>query len=216
MTSPTDIQITKVDLTLFATFLTVSHIISYQLFPRRTLFDNDWINSTVATLLAVALHGLVTNKLSATINTQLDTKNPGIESSVYDLVKFGTIFAGGKIIYDLMRNGPIGGFDQAWFTKHGAIIGGYALFNMMLKQYVPTVSDKQQPLVNDIIKVSAGALLSTYVMTKAFPVNDMYDLGATLAGFTVFHLLTKQLVVPMEKFAEEGGISINCKITPPS
>ena len=172
MTSPTDIQITKVDLTLFITFLTVSHVISYQLFPGRTLFDNDWINSTVATLLAVALHGLVTNKLSATINSQLDTKNPGIESSVYDLVKFGTIFAGGKIIYDLMRNAPLNGFDQAWFTKHGAIIGGYALFNMMLKQYVPAVSNKQQPLVNDIIKVlkvtkpTANALIADFIKLK--------------------------------------------------
>lgn len=210
MTSPTDIQITKVDLTLFATFLTVSNLVNYQLFPGRTLFDNDWINSSVATLLAVALHGLVTNKLSATINSQLDTKNPGIETSVFDLVKFGTIFAGGKVLLNLMKNEQVV-FDQAWITQHGTIIAGYALFNMLLKQYVPVVSDKQQPLLNDLIKVSTGALLSTYVVRKAFPTKDIYELGGVLAGFTVFHLLTKQLVVASEKFRSIGGFSIMSK-----
>jgi hypothetical protein len=213
MTSPTDIQITKVDLTLFATVLTVSNLVYYQLFPGRSLFDNEWMNSSVATLLAVALHGLVTNKLSATINTQLDTKNAGIENSVADLVKFGTIFAAGKVFLHLMKNEQIV-FNQAWFTQHGTIIAGYALFNMLLKQYVPVVSDKQQPLLNDLIKVSTGALLSVYVMQKALPTKDVYELGGVLAGFVVFHLLTKQLVVPVEKFSDMGGISINCKITP--
>jgi hypothetical protein len=210
MTSPTDIQVTKVDLTLFATVLTVSNLVYYQIFPGRTLFDNDWINSSVATLLAVALHGLVTNKLSATINTQLDTKNPGIETSVFDLVKFGTIFAASKVILTLMKNETVS-FDQAWVTQHGAIIAGYALFNILLKQYVPTVSNKQQPLLNDLIKVSTGAVLSTYVMQKALPVKDLYELGGVLAGFVVFHLLTKQLVVPVEKFSDMGGFSIMSK-----
>jgi hypothetical protein len=199
MTSPTDIQITKVDLTLFATVLTVSNLVNYQLFPGRVLFDNDWINSSVATLIAVALHGLVTNKLSATINSQLDTKNPGIETSVFDLVKFGTIFTGSKVLLHLMKNEQVV-FDQAWVTQHGTIIAGYALFNMLLKQFVPTVSDKQQPLLNDLVKVSTGALLSTYVVRKAFPTKDIYELGGVLAGFTVFHLLTKQMLVAYEKF----------------
>ena len=204
MTSPTDIQITKVDLTLFATVLTVSNLVNYQLFPGRVLFDNNWINSSVATLIAVALHGLVTNKLSATINSQLDTKNPGIETSVFDVVKFGTIFTGGKVLLHLMKNEQVV-FDQAWVTQHGTIIAGYALFNMLLKQFVPVVSDKQQPLLNDLIKVSTGALLSTYVVRKAFPTPDIYELGGVLAGFTVFHLLTKQILVAYEKFRSVGG-----------
>jgi hypothetical protein len=204
MTSPTDIQITKVDLTLFATVLTVSNLVNYQLFPGRVLFDNNWINSSVATLIAVALHGLVTNKLSATINSQLDTKNPGIETSVFDVVKFGTIFTGGKVLLHLMKNEQVV-FDQAWVTQHGTIIAGYALFNMLLKQFVPVVSDKQQPLLNDLIKVSTGALLSTYVVRKAFPTSDIYELGGVLAGFTVFHLLTKQILVAYETFRSVGG-----------
>ena len=210
MTSPTDIQITKVDLTLFATVLTVSNLVYYQILPGRTLFDNNWINSSVATLLAVALHGLVTNKLSATINKQLDTKNVGIETSVFDLVKFGTIFAASKAVLHLMKNEAVV-FNQAWVTEHGTIIAGYALFNMLLKQYVPVVSDKQQPLLNDLIKVSTGALLSTYVVKNALPATDLSLLGGTLAGFVVFHLLTKQFVVASENFRSIGGFSIMSK-----
>jgi hypothetical protein len=34
------------------------------------------------------------------------------------------------------------------------------------------------------------------------------SLAATLAGFSAFHLLTKQFVVPQEKFSEQGGYSV--------
>ncbi len=206
MISPSDIQVTKTDLTLFATVLVVSNIVEGQLMKSQ-MFNEKWMNLAVATLLGVALHGLLTNKVSGMINEQLKVGDAGIKASVYDLVKFGTIFAAQRAIVSYIEGRPIV-FDQRWFMEHGAIIAGYAAFNVAVQKMVPKVNDQYQPLLNDLIKVSMGALASNYLMDGTINQTHFMALGATLAGFVAFHLGTKQLVVPKEKFASVGGHSV--------
>ncbi len=206
MISPTDIQVTKTDLTLFATVLVVANVVEGQL-NKTPLFNERWMNLAVATLLGVALHGLLTNKVSGMINAQLQVDNAGVKASVYDLVKFGTIFAAQRAIVAYIEGRPIV-FDQRWFMEHGAIIAGYAAFNMAVANMVPKIQDEYQPLFNDVIKVSMGALASNYLMDGTITQTHLMLLGTTLAGFAAFHLGTKKLVVPQEKFSSVGGISL--------
>jgi hypothetical protein len=206
MISPNDIQVTKTDLTLFSTVLVVSNIVLGQL-NNTPLFTEKWMNMALATLLGVALHGLLTNKVSGMINTQLKINNIGLKSSVYDLVKFGTIFASQRAIVSYIEGKPLV-FNQKWFIEHGAIIAGYAGFNMAVQNIVPKVGSKYQPLVNDLIKVSMGALASNFLMDGTINNTHLMLLGVTLAGFTAFHLGTKNFVVPKEKFDSIGGYSI--------
>lgn len=206
MISPIDIQVTKTDLTLFATVLVVSNLVEGQLFKSQ-LFNEKWMNLAVATLLGVALHGLLTNKVSGMINEQLQIENAGVKASVYDLVKFGTIFAAQRAIVSYIEGRPIV-FDQNWFMTHGAIIAGYAAFNVAVQSMVPKIQDQYQPLFNDLIKVSMGALASNYLMDGTITQSHLIALGITLSGFTAFHLGTKQIVVPKEKFASIGGYSV--------
>ena len=206
MISPNDIQVTKTDLTLFATVLVVSNLVEGQLLKSQ-LFNEKWMNLAVATLLGVALHGLLTNKISSVINSQLNIDNAGIKGSVYDLIKFGTIFASQRAIVNYIEGKEIV-FDQKWLMTHGAIIAGYAAFNVGVEQMVPKINDQYQPLLNDLIKVSMGALASNYLMDGTINQTHLMLLGATLAGFTTFHLGTKKLVVSKEKFALVGGHSI--------
>jgi hypothetical protein len=206
MISPNDIQVTKTDLTLFATVLVVSNVVEGQLLKSQ-LFSEKWMNLAVATLLGVALHGLLTNKVSGMINSQLAIDNAGVKSSIYDLVKFATVFASQRAIVSYIEGRPIV-FDKKWFMEHGAIIAGYAAFNVAVQNMVPKVGDQYQPLLNDLIKVSMGALASNYLMDGTINNNHLMLLGATLAGFVTFHLATKQLVVPKEKFGSVGGHSV--------
>ena len=206
MISPTDIQVTKTDLTLFATVLVVANIVEGQMMKTQ-LFNEKWMNLAVATLLGVALHGLLTNKVSGMINSQLEIDNAGVKASVYDLVKFGTIFAAQRAIVSYIEDKPIV-FDQKWLMEHGAIIAGYAAFNMAVGNMVPKVNDEYQPLLNDLIKVSMGALASNNLMDGTVTQTHLMLLATTLAGFVAFHLGTKKLVVPKEKFGSVGGFSV--------
>lgn len=203
MITPADIQVTKVDLTLFSTVLVVSNLVSSQL-EKTQLFTEKWMNLAVATLLGVSLHGLLTNKLSATVNTSINVDNEGVKKSVYDLVKFGTIFVSQRAISSYIEGREIV-FDQRWASVSGLTIAGYAAFDM-LESYVPKVP-MHQPLFNDLIKVSMGALAANYFVDGTITQAHLLNLASVLSGFVAFHLVTKQLVVPSEKFESCGGIS---------
>jgi hypothetical protein len=204
MISPADIQVTKIDLTLFGTVLVVSNLVSSQL-TKSALFNEEWMNLSLATLLGVALHGLLTNKISSMLNSSLNVKNEGMNKSVYDLIKFGTIFVSQKAIVAYMNNQNVV-FDQRWAMTSGLTIGGYSLFNIFVEKMVPKVGSNQ-PLLNDLIKVSMGALTANYFVDGTINSAHLLELAALLSGFTAFHLVTKQLVVSKEKFEILGGYS---------
>lgn len=203
MISPADIQVTKVDLTLFSTVLVVSNLVGSQL-EKTALFNESWMNLAVATLLGVALHGLLTNKVSSMINNSLKVDNVGVQKSVYDLIKFGTIFVSQKAISSYIEGRTII-FDQRWAMTSGLTIAGYSAFNM-IEGMVPKIGT-QQPLFNDLIKVSMGALAANYFVDGTVNKSHLLSLVSLLSGFVAFHLVTKQFVVPKEKFEIEGGHS---------
>ena len=207
MISPNDIQVTKTDLTLFATVFVVANVVENQLL-KTPLFNEKWMNLSVGFLLGVALHGLVTNKISSVINNQLAISNAGVRASIYDVVKFGTFFATQRVVVSYIEGKPVV-LDQKWFTEVGAIIAGYSVFTIAIQNAGPQVSDDLQPLVNDIIKVSMGALAGNYVVDGTINKNHLMLLGTVLSGFTAFHLVTKRFVVPKEKFSQIGGTSVH-------
>jgi hypothetical protein len=204
MISPNDILVTKTDLTLFSTVLVVANVVGSQLMGTRML-DEAWMNLAVATLAGVALHGLLTNKLSAMVNDRLQTEVKGVSQSVYDLVKFGTVFVSQRVITSYLAGVQVQ-FDRTWALTSGMTIAGYAVFNM-IQHMVPQIGGNQQPLVNDLIKVSMGALLANYVVDGTINQYHLMALAATLSGFVAFHFGTKRLVVPAEKFSQVGGYS---------
>jgi len=208
MISPNDIQVTKVDLTLFATVLVVGNVVERQLFNKQ-LFNEAWKNTAVSVLLGVALHGLLTNKVSAMINARVKG-TVGVEQSVYDLVKFGTIFAVQRAGTFYLQGRPVGLeiYTENWLKDNGSVIAGYAIFNMLLRDMVPNVSAVYQPMINDFVKVSLGFLSSKYVMNGFVTQTHLLELSAILAGFAVFHLSTKSLVVQKDRFTSLGGISV--------
>lgn len=204
MISPADIQVTKHDLTLFATIMVVSNLVENQLL-NTPLFSESWMNLTVATLLGVALHGLLTNKVSSFASKQLKIKQTGVVESVYDLVKFGTIFASQRAIVNMIEGRPVV-FDRTWLMVHGSIIAGYALFNVAVKGTlmkavgrVGRLGATARNTVHDLIKVSMGALLANVVVDGTVTKTHLMLLAATLAGFVAFHFGTKVLVLGGER-----------------
>jgi hypothetical protein len=190
MISPQDIQVTKTDLTLVGSVVVVSNLVNNML-QNTPLFDQQWMNSSMALLMGVIIHGLFTNKISSMVNQNVD--NEGLRNSIYDLVKFGTFFTAQHAITSLLEGKPIV-FDQKWVMSSSLVIGGYSLFNMFVKDMVPKVDEQFQPLLNDIVKVSMGSLLSNLVMDGTITQTHLMGLGASLAGFAVFHLVTKKLI----------------------
>jgi hypothetical protein len=198
MISPADIQVTKTHLTLFATVLLVSNLVESQLFKTAPL-NAKWVNLLIATLVGVALHGLViTNNLAPAVNKSLKIKNTGVRQSVTDFFMFSTIFISQKVLTSQLAGVPIV-FDKVWAMTSGLTIAGYAMFNILVQKMVPTINAKLQPLLNDLIKVSMGNLLAVFIVEGTITQTHLLSLGALLSGFVAFHLVVKGLVLK-EKF----------------
>jgi len=202
MISPADIQVTKTHLTLFTTVLLVSNLVESQLFKTAPL-DAKWVNLLIATLVGVALHGLViTNNLAPAVNNSLKVKNTGVRQAVTDFFMFSTIFVSQKVLTSQLAGIPIV-FDKVWAMTSGLTIAGYAIFDIIVQKMVPTINAKLQPLLNDLIKISMGNLLAVFVVEGTITQTHLMSLGALLSGFVVFHLVVKGLVLN-EKFGSIG------------
>ena len=207
MISPNDIQVTKTDLALFSTVLVVSNVVGNQLL-KTPLLDEQWKNFAVATLIGAAAHSLLTNKLSGVLKDHFKSTDTGVNQSLYDLVKFSTIFASQKLVVAHIQGvQPV--FDNRWLMSSGLTIAGYAAFNIVVQSMVPKIDAKMQPLLNDLIKVSMGALAANYFVDGTINNKHLMELAALLSGFVAFHLLVKQHVVPAERFGVYGGHSVN-------
>ena len=198
MISSNDIHVTKNDLSLFITIVIVMNLVDYRLLGT-ALFDEKWMNSSVALLLGVALHGLLTNKLSAMVNTQLNIEHLGLKNSVYDFFKFGTIFVCQRSISSYIENKPIV-FDRKWMMESGLTIAGYSAYNIVLAPVMPAVDPQYQPLFNDLVKVSLGDLTAKYFVDGTITQKHLMNLSGLLASFVIFHLVVKKLVFPTENF----------------
>ena len=192
MISPNDIQFAKTDLALFSTLLVVQNVVGNQLM-KTPLLNDAWKNFAVATLVGVAAHALLTNKLSAALKEHLKSTDVGINESLFDLVRFGTIFGAQKLVVaHLEGKQPV--FDQPWLMSSGLTIAGYAAFNTIVRTMVPKLDATMQPLINDMIKFSMGHLLAHYFLDGTINNKHLMDLASYLAGFVAFHLAVKPQV----------------------
>ena len=208
MISSNDINVTKNDLSLFITIVIVTNLFDYRLLGT-PLFDEKWMNSSVALLLGVALHGLLTNKLSAMVNTQLNIEHLGLKNSVYDFFKFGTIFVCQRSISSYIENKPIV-FDRKWMMESGLTIAGYSAYNIVLAPVMPAVDPQYQPLFNDLVKISLGDLTAKYFVNGTITKEHLMNLSGLLTSFVIFHLVVKKLVFPNEKF---GNVKSSSALT---
>ena len=207
MISPNDIQVTKTDLGLFSTILVITNLVNHQL--RKTpLLDDDWKNFSIATLVGVVVHSLLTNKLSSGLKEHLNSNDSGINMALYDLVKFSTIFGAQKLVVShLEGNKP--DFDQEWLMRSGLTIAGYGAFSIAVQSMMPKVNSKYQPLLDDLVKISMGGLLANFILDGTITNDRFKELIGLLASFVIFHIFVKQHIVPPEKFGSYGAFSVN-------
>jgi hypothetical protein len=198
--SPKEIQLTKIDLTLWTTILVISnYLISTQ--TNVPAFDKKWQLFALATLLGFVLHGLLVSKVTPSL-TNL-TPDTNTKNAIVDVVKFGTVFATRKALIDYFNNQPINLGETEWMTETGLTLGGYAIFHIVARDMLPNLGAHFQ-MGSDLVEFSMGYLLAKFVMTGTITEPNLYELGSYLAGFAAYYLGTKYIFTP-----EVGNIVSN-------
>jgi hypothetical protein len=209
MISPNDILVTKTDLSLFSTILVITNLVNHQ-FRNTPLLDDNWKNLSVATLVGVVVHSLLTNKLSFGLKEHINSDNSGINMAIYDLVKFSTIFGAQKLVVSHLE-GKKPDFDQEWLMRSSFTIAGYCAFSIAVQSMIPKIDNKYQLLFDDMIKMTMGSLLANYMIDGTITNIRFMELIGLLSSFIIFHIFIKQHIVPPEKF-DSGAFSVNAII----
>lgn len=193
MLSPKDIQVSKLDVTLAATTLLVSHV-ALSVLENTEMFTSRWTYVTLATVIGFSLNGLFVSKISDAVNGNLKIQSVGIRNSINDLFKFGAVFITQRALGNYLLGLPIV-FDQQWMMNSGLTIGGYALFNNFVESRMPSVGAQHQEMANDLVKFSMGYLLANVVVNQTLTQRSLVELATLLAGRVTFFMFTRQLVL---------------------
>jgi hypothetical protein len=206
MLSNNDIEVTKLDLTLISSVLIFSHLINSQLGINQvdTLFNTQWRNMALATLLGFAFHSLLTNKISIMLIRNLEIDNRPSILSIYDIIKFGTVFVSKEFILAQLNNRSPD-FSTRWQKESGFTILGYVIFNI-LSLNLPIIETQYHPLFNDIIKVTLGELTANIAINGTITYYNLISLIGILMGFITYHVIFRNMIAD-EKINYIGGFA---------
>ena len=191
-----DMKLAKTDVIMMASVFIVQHLLDSQVHPMHPkLFNDKWMKLTFAALLGFALHGLITNKISFAINNNLSSSNVGIHNSIYDIVKFGTVFVVAEAVSAQLVGRPMD-YGTKWQMASGLRIAAYCAFDMV-ESSLPQVGQFQS-VYNTLIKVGAGEVLAYMVMDGTMSNANLYSTISLLAGFAAYELFIKQMVASQD------------------
>ena len=191
-----DMKLAKTDVIMMASVFLVQHLLDSQIHPMHPkLFNDKWMKLTVAALLGFALHGVITNKISFAINNNLNSSNMGIHNSIYDIVKFGTVFVVAEAVSAQLLGRPMD-YSTKWQMASGLRIAAYCAFDMV-ESSLPQIGQFQS-VYNTLLKVGAGEVLAYMVMDGTMSNANLYSTVSLLAGFATYELFVKQMVASQD------------------
>lgn len=191
-----DMKLAQTDVIMMASVFLVQHLLDSQIHPMNPkLFNDKWMKLTVAALLGFALHGVITNKISFAINNNLNSPNMGIHNSIYDIVKFGTVFVVAEAVSAQLLGRPMD-YGTKWQMASGLRIAAYCAFDMV-ESSLPQIGQFQS-VYNTLLKVGAGEVLAYMVMDGTMSNANLYSTVSLLAGFATYELFVKQMVASQD------------------
>lgn len=176
-----DIIVTKIDLSLFTTIILSTHFIKGIYDDTYHLYNIKWMVFAMASLFGIILHSLITHKISHIINTK--HTNIPVKQSIYDIIKFTTIFSSQILISNNMS------YD-IWLIKSSLTIGSYVLYNFLFEKIRLNFS----PLIDDILKTCIASLITDIIIDDMITMNHMLSILTLIPGFIIFHLIIKKFI----------------------
>jgi len=207
MITSTELLITKSDIILSASIIVILNIYQYNFSYNPNVVFNETVNFSLATLLGFILHGLITIKISTQINKQISKQlnerqnhdNRALKQSIYDLIRFSTVFITQHLISSYLSRKPLNFADTTWIEESGIVISGFIGYNY-LKKYLFRINGKYKFLINDLIKISFGYLLAYLVMDGKIKYNRFISYLGIMTAIFVYHLIASSYGYSQDNF----------------
>jgi len=189
MISSEDIQEVKNDIILLITVFVVTEFVLHMV-KNKALFSTEWVNSSLGVILGFIVYRFFTDKITKALS---NSNNINVNSAIADVITWITVFVVANLFTSYINN-KTADFSSKWMMEHGAIIAGYVVYTLFVNSAINDMDLEYKALIGTLIKVSMGTITSYYAM--GIPINEtsLLPLGATLSGFTAYHLVVKKLM----------------------
>lgn len=178
---------TQVDVAKVATAQTVSHL-SDSFRTGQEMFNQSWVQSTVALLVGFVVHGLIVSQV-----VKPSTGNAKVDAGLADVVKVGTALTVAQVVTSQMKGGDIE-LSNEWMQSTAMTLAAFFAFHVVVADYVPTV-EGHQATVMDMAKVAFTSMAARYLAGGNLMDNEyLMSLAGTLLGFGVFHEIVRPRV----------------------
>jgi len=197
MISEIDFLITKSDIILGFSIVVLLNIFE-SIFINKQLFNDTWLNESLGIVLGFSLHGLITNRISYKINKKIDRKKIELRQSIYDIIRFTTVFITQYIIINLINNNFS---NTIWLEEGGLMIIGFIIYNHIKKHIQITKNNKFKYIISDILKLSLGNLLAFIIIDGNLTYNKFINYVGRLTGLIVYHIIAQNYGLSEENFS---------------
>lgn len=189
MISSEDIQEVKNDIILLITVFVVTDFVLHMV-KNKPLFQTEWVNSSLGVILGFIVYRFFTDKITKSLT---NSNNININNAIADVITWSTVFVVSNIFVSYINNVQPN-FNTKWFIEHGAIIAGYVVYSLFVNSAITEMDLEYKALIGTLIKVSMGTIMSYYALNVPINETTLLPLGATLSGFTVYHLVVKKIM----------------------
>ena len=153
-----------------------------------SLADGSWQQSSMFTLLGFTAYQLATRQILTPSNLDEPAK-----SIADDTIKFGTMF----VVSRLLSGESLA--DQAWISSSIATLVGFAVYNIVVANYIKgkdlTYNPKLQMVLDDWAKVGTMLMVARVISCESlFDPKWVNASLATILGFSTYDLVTSHLV----------------------
>ena len=192
MISQKSVHMMKGSITKTVTVGVVTQLVEkYILKTNEDIFNQGWMNGTMATAIGFMVHDLVTYRVNDMIKLE------GAQAkALADVVYFGTMMVVKEYVLAAMNG------TQVSPTKFQAIaiaLAGFVVYDLLVSERQPKLDDEQsqyaQDTFADSIKSVTAILVSDFIPDMDIEVQTLPSIFSLLIALPVFHMVTLPMVM---------------------
>ena len=191
MISPKSVKMIKGSVTKTVTVGVVTQLVEkYILKSNDDIFNQQWMNGTMATAIGFMVHDLVTYRVNDMIKLE------GAQAkALADVLYFGTMMVVKEYVLAYMNGTQV---SSGKFTTIAIALAGFVVYDLFVSERQPKLDDEQSKFAQDSfadsIKSVTAILVSDFIPDQDIEAATLPNVFSLLIALPVFHMVTGPLV----------------------
>ena len=188
-------ELIKHDLTAWFTVVVISNIVlcNYQ---NKQPFDNEWLFYSIASLLGLSIHSILTNKITIHLINKLNIKKRGVKLAIVDSIKWITVYTINNMLFTYLKHKKII-YNNEWFKLYGGIILGYIIFDLLFEEEIYNLTKNNKKFSINVFKSAIGIFVGYYLSYGHVHIDFLHAVISIEISLIIYYLIINKFIPPL-------------------